>query len=57
MHDPYAWTLNFEALVLVPALAVGYLLLVRRYGATSRQIACFAAGLALILVVFATPLH
>lgn len=57
MHDPYAWTLNFEAVVLVPALAIAYCLVVRHYGASRRQIACFAAGLALILVVFATPLH
>ncbi len=57
MHDPYAWTLNLEALVLVPALAVGYLLVFRRYRVPRWRIACFAAGLALILAVFATPLH
>ena len=57
MHDPYAWTLNLEAAVLVPALAVGYVLVVRRYGVPRSRIACFTAGLALILAVFATPLH
>ena len=57
MHDPYAWTLNLEALVLAPALALGYLFVVRRYGVPRWRIVCFAAGLALILVVFATPLH
>jgi cytochrome c oxidase assembly factor CtaG len=57
VHDPYAWPLDFEALVLVPALAAGYLLVVRRYGAPRWRIACFAAGLALILAVFVTPLH
>jgi cytochrome c oxidase assembly factor CtaG len=57
MHDPYAWTLDFEALGLVPALALGYLLAARRFPATRRQIACFAAGLLLILVAFVSPLH
>jgi cytochrome c oxidase assembly factor CtaG len=57
VHDPYAWTLNFEALVLVPALAAGYLLVIRRYRVPRLRIACFAAGLALILAVFVTPLH
>src|SRR5213078_14576 len=46
-----------EALVFVPALAVGYALLVRRYGASRWRVTCFVAGLALILAVFVTPLH
>ena len=57
MHDPYAWTLGFEALVLVPTLALAYAIAVLRFGAGSRRIACFAAGLALILAAFVTPLH
>ena len=57
MHDPYAWTLDFEALVLVPALAIGYFLAIRRFPADRRRTACFAAGLLLILVAFVTPLH
>lgn len=57
MHDPYAWPLDFESLVFVPALALGYVFLVRRYGASRLQIGCFTAGLALILAVFVTPLH
>jgi cytochrome c oxidase assembly factor CtaG len=57
MHDPYAWTLDFEALVLVPALALGYFLAVRRFPADRRRIACFVAGLLLILATFVTPLH
>jgi cytochrome c oxidase assembly factor CtaG len=57
MHDPYAWPLDFESLVFVPALAVGYVLVVRRYGASRLQVTCFSAGLALILAVFVTPLH
>jgi putative membrane protein len=57
MHDPYAWTLDFEALGLVPALALGYLLAARRFPAGRRRIACFTAGLLLILAAFVTPLH
>jgi len=57
MHDPYAWALDFEALVLVPALAIGYAVVLRSYPADRRRIACFAAGLALILAAFVTPLH
>jgi putative membrane protein len=57
MHDPYAWPLDFESLVFVPALALAYLFAVRRYGASRLQITCFTAGLALILAVFVTPLH
>jgi cytochrome c oxidase assembly factor CtaG len=57
VHDPYAWSLNFEALVLVPALALGYALVARRYGVPRWRITCFASGLALILIVFVTPLH
>jgi cytochrome c oxidase assembly factor CtaG len=57
VHDPYAWPLDFEALVFVPALVLAYTFLVRRYHLPRWRIACFAAGLALILAVFLTPLH
>src|SRR5678816_4127687 len=57
MHDPYAWPLDFESLLFVPALALAYVFVVRRYGASRLQITCFTAGLALILAVFVTPLH
>ena len=57
MHDPYAWSLNFEALVLVPGLALAYAFIARRYAVPRWRIVCFAAGLALILIVFVTPLH
>jgi putative membrane protein len=43
--------------VLVPLLAVGYAALVRRYPTDGRHIACFLAGLGLILAVFVTPLE
>src|SRR6266568_377215 len=57
MDDPYAWTLDFEALGLVPALALGYLVATCRFPTERRRIACFAAGLLLILAAFVTPLH
>jgi putative membrane protein len=57
VHDPYAWSLNFEALVLVPALALAYAFIARRYAVPRWRVVCFAAGLALILAVFLTPLH
>src|SRR2546423_4908627 len=57
MHDPYAWALDFEALGLVPGIALAYVFALRRYPAERWRIACFAAGLALILIAFVTPLH
>jgi putative membrane protein len=57
MHDPYAWTLDFEAVALVPGLALAYAFVVRRYPAERLRIACFVAGLLLILAAFVTPLH
>ncbi len=57
MHDPYAWPLDFEAFVFVPALAIAYVFIVRRFGARPWRIACFAVGLGLVLAVFITPLH
>ena len=56
MH-PYTWSLHAEAVVLVPLLALGYALLVRRYPTPGWRIVCFLAGLGLILVVFVTPLE
>lgn len=43
--------------MLVPLLALGYAALLRRYPADGRRVACFLAGLGLILVVFVTPLE
>ena len=57
MHDPYAWALDFEAVGLVPGLALGYFLAVRRFPTDRWRIACFAAGLLLVLAAFVSPLH
>ena len=55
--NPYAFAAGAEALVLVPVLAVGYALAVSRFGAPQWRVAAFAAGLALILAAFTTPLQ
>jgi cytochrome c oxidase assembly factor CtaG len=54
---PYTWSLHAEAVVLVPLLALGYALTLRRHPAPGWRIACFLAGAALILAVFVTPLE
>ena len=55
--NPYAWTWNGEALVLVPFLAVAYALAVRIYPASRARMAAFALALGLMLAVFATPVE
>ena len=55
--NPYAWTWNGEALVLVPFLAVAYALAVRIYPASRARMAAFALALGLMLAVFATPVQ
>src|SRR5438876_2585084 len=55
--NPYSWSLHAEAVVLVPLLALAYSFVLRRYPARGWRIACFLAGLCLILAVFVTPLE
>jgi putative membrane protein len=55
--DPYAWSWNPEALVVVPALTVAYGLALRRFAAPAWRIACFLAAMALVLAVTVTPLE
>ncbi len=55
--EPYSWSLNPEALVVVPALTIGYFLLLRRWPATRPQIASFLGGMALVLAVTVTPVE
>ena len=56
MH-PYTWSLHAEAVALVPLLALGYALVLRRNPAPGWRIACFLAGVTLILAAFVTPLE
>jgi putative membrane protein len=55
MHDPYAWPLDRDALVVVP-LCLAYARLARDHRPGRWRVACFAASMVLLLAVFATPL-
>jgi cytochrome c oxidase assembly factor CtaG len=55
--DASAWHWDLEALVLVPALAVAYVLSTRGRPLPRWRAACFFAGLLLILAVSITPLQ
>jgi putative membrane protein len=55
--DPYAWSWNLEALVLVPALTIGYFALLRRYPAPLWRQACFVGAMGLVLAVTITPIE
>ncbi len=55
--DPYAWSWNLEALIVVPALTAGYVWALRRFPAPRWRIACFAGAMALVLAVTVTPIE
>ncbi len=55
--DPYAWSWNAEALVVVPALTVAYLWALRRFPAPRWRIASFLSAMALVLAVTITPIE
>jgi cytochrome c oxidase assembly factor CtaG len=55
--DASAWHWDLEALVLVPALAVAYVLATSGRPLDRRRAACFFAGLLLIAAVSITPLQ
>jgi len=55
--DPYAWSWNPEALLVIPALSIAYLLAVRRFPAPGWRIACFGAAMLLLLAVTVTPVE
>lgn len=55
--EPYSWSWNPEALVVVPALAVAYVGLLRRHPAEPWRIACFAGSLVLLVAVTITPVE
>jgi len=57
MPEPYSWPLDPDGLVLVPALAIAYVLVVRRVPAERWRYASFAGALLLMLAVFATPVE
>ena len=53
---PGDWSLDLDALVLVPALALGYGLAARRLRPARWRVACLVAAELLLLGVFVTPL-
>ncbi|HYK07021.1 MAG TPA: cytochrome c oxidase assembly protein [Gaiellaceae bacterium] len=55
--DPYAWSWNPEALLLVPAMTAAYLFALRRTPAPGWRIACWFAAMALLLAVTITPIE
>ena len=55
--DPYAWSWNPEALLVVPLLTAAYLVGIRRYPATWWRVACFLGAMALLVAVSVTPVH
>jgi cytochrome c oxidase assembly factor CtaG len=55
--DPYRWSWNLEALLLVPLLTIGYFVALRTYPVSRWRIACFLASMALVLAVTITPLE
>jgi putative membrane protein len=54
---PYAWSWDFEAIVLAPLLAVAYAATVRLARTEGRRIACGVAGIVLIVLAFVSPLQ
>lgn len=55
--DPYAWSWSPEALVVVPALTIGYLWTIRRHQTSAWRVVSFLASMALILTVTITPIQ
>ena len=55
--DPYAWSWNVEALLLVPAMTAGYFWMLRRTPAPGWRVACWLAAMALLLAVTITPIE
>jgi cytochrome c oxidase assembly factor CtaG len=55
--SPYRWELDLDTTLVIPALVLGYLFLVGRYGAARRHLCCFAGAVVLLAVAFWTPVH
>jgi cytochrome c oxidase assembly factor CtaG len=53
--DPYRWSWDADALVVLPAMAAAYLIALQRFPAPRWRIACFLAGCALMLAVQIGP--
>jgi putative membrane protein len=53
--DPYAWSWNLEALLLVPVATAGYLVLTARMPTPRWRKACFFTAAVLLLAITITP--
>jgi putative membrane protein len=54
--DPFAWSWHPEALLATALLVGAYVLALRRYPGSRARVACFAAGVALLVAISVTPL-
>jgi putative membrane protein len=54
--DPYRWSWDADALVVLPGLAAAYLIALTRFPAARWRIACFLGGCALMLAMQIGPL-
>ena len=54
--DPYSWSWNAEALVVL-GLTAAYLLAIRRTHAPAWRVACFLGAMVMLLAVSVTPIH
>jgi cytochrome c oxidase assembly factor CtaG len=55
--DPYAWSWNPEALIVVAGLSLGYLRAIRRCPTPRWRLLSFAVAMALVLAVSITPVE
>ena len=55
--DPYAWSWNPEALILVPAATAAYFWATRTAPAARWRVACWLGAMALVLAVTITPIE
>jgi putative membrane protein len=56
--SPYRWELDLDTTLVIPALVLGYLLLVGRYGAPPRwRAVCFGGAIFLLAIAYWTPVH
>ena len=56
-HSVYAWQADVDTTVVIPVLSLLYLYGVGRFGASRRQVGCYAAAMAALALAFWTPLH
>lgn len=54
--DPYRWSWDADALVVIPGLAAAYLLALTRFPAPRRRVVSFLGGCALLLAALVGPL-